>query len=200
MEMTDEDVRTAVLEFYYQSNIDNPNILHAPQFAANRLKIPWKKIVSACQLLSDEGFLKKQKDKYGERYRISSKGVSLFSPSRFVSSRPYSTLVVNQQGGISIVGNNGSIGTVSNNVMGSYQEIDKLIDLVVKSTLENESKLQLISEAEILKAELTKPQNDKSAIKKSWDAIKVGAGVINDSSDITQALLKISAFILPFMS
>lgn len=200
MEMNDEEVRIAVLEFFYIINKTNPNIFHAPQFAANRLKIDWRRVVSACQLLSDEGFLKKEKDKYGVKYRISSKGVARFSPSQFVNSRPYSSLVVHQNGGISIIGNSGNIGNVSNNVLETYQEIDKLIDLLVKSTLESNNKLQLVSEAEILKAELTKPQSDKSALKKSWDAIKIGAGVINDSSEVAQAILKIGAIILPLIS
>lgn len=197
--MNDDGIRKNILKFFFEHNEKRPYQLLPALFVGTQLRIPREKAVAAVQFLYDEGYLKREKDKFGAKYRISSKGVNHFGQSELSIKHPYSPMVINQTGGISIIGNEGSIGTVNQNTLQSFQEISKVVELISKSSLLDTEKLQMIGETESIRAELTKPNPDKGNLKRAWTILNKVATTINSSSEIIEALSNIAKLAAPFL-
>lgn len=187
-------IRTKVLEVFFVIYQDNPLQWTASSEIIKRLLTSKKTdILAAIEFLEDEQYVKIKKTATGrKRYKISTKGLNDFIPSKF-TSQSLSQVSVATNGGIFVFGDN--LGSIKQETVQSFEEINDLIRLIKNSTLSENNKRQLIGDAETIKVQLTKPQPDKSIIKKAWRALKE----VSNINDTIELLKTISEEIRPFL-
>ncbi len=70
-----------------------------------------------------------------------------------------------------------NFGTISQTIAEAINNITKLTQVISQSKLGEAEKRQLIGDIETIKAQLIKPNPDKSILQKSWGAIQVAATI-----------------------
>lgn len=70
-----------------------------------------------------------------------------------------------------------NFGTINQTIAEAVNNITKLTHAVSQSELSEEERRQLIGDIETIKAQLIKPNPDKSILQKSWDAIQVASAI-----------------------
>lgn len=86
-------------------------------------------------------------------------------------------------------------GTINQNTAEAIKKIAELMELVANSNLKENEKLQMIGDAEIVKASLIQPEPNKTILEKAWNGIQAASTV----SGAVQLIQLISTFVLPHL-
>lgn len=185
MNSTDDTIREIVLTYFYTLSKRDPHLwVSALSVIRNNASVPREQILGAIEFLSDERYLKIQKNKSRSQYKISVKGLEYFSPSKF-TSKHVSPISVTAQGGIFVFGDN--LGTIKQETVQSFDEITQLIKIILQSNLSDAKKREQIGDAETIKAQLTKPKPDPTIIQKAWESMQLLVS-LKDAIDVMKTV------------
>lgn len=70
-----------------------------------------------------------------------------------------------------------SFGTIDQTTAETIQKITELMELIGKSELADEQKMQLLGNAEIVKASIIQPHPDKNILQKAWDGMQAASTI-----------------------
>lgn len=207
-------IRERILEYLYQLNQDSRSpdgALAGIQKIQLSLKQSYqynqKNVASNLNYLIDRNWVLKQiktKDFTTEKgttvhpestkYRITADGIDYIEgPSKFENKQIFSNININHVSGVVVVGNSNSI------VNKNYEKLFNDLTTLQRKILENkkfddEQKLNISSDVESLKNQLSKTSPDKPIIKKLWSGIETSVTLAEFSS----LLSTISSAILSF--
>jgi len=189
MTPTDEELRTSILDFlkenYGSMNRDFPAVIIAvrvlnknPNFRAPNTR---QRIIAAIDFLYDHHQLKKRTEKGSEYFRLSGSAVQEFSPSQY-AQQPISPISINNYG---VFVNGSNYGQITQNTKEAFEIIDKIVSIISTAEVESEKKMELIANAETIRAQLMSPTPDADSIKKSWN-------ILNGAAQFGAALVTLS--------
>lgn len=193
--MNQEDkVRDAILKFLYEFNKEKAQWLTPPR-VVHRLKqggFDRHQVARGINFLKDEGFINKRVERAGgmsfEKIMISSKGVQLFEKSKF-TRKTFSTIALEGDNNVLVLGDN--LGSITQTKGISIDELNRLIEIVRKSALTEEKRMNLIGDVETIKSQLVKPNPSKSIIQTAWTTISA-ASTFSGAHDL---LLKVKTLL-----
>lgn len=191
---TADTTREKVLEYLYTRYQSSPTEQSTLQAIIKALfDIPKQDVIASIEFLVDEKYVKVLKTPTGrKRYKISTKGITYFSPSKFMT-KPASSISFNNKGGIYVFGDN--LGTIKQETVVSLEEITELIKVIYNTKLPQDKKRELIGDAETIRAQMTKPFPDKTIISKAWETMQSLTGVI----EAIQLLKSLKEIIGPYL-
>lgn len=88
-----------------------------------------------------------------------------------------------------------NLGTINQTTVNTINNVTKLTQLVSKSNLSEGEKRQLIGDIETIKAQIIKPEPDKTVLQKAWDAVQV----VSKIGGAAQLLEIIGKAVLPLL-
>lgn len=177
MEHTPDTTRETVLAYLYKRYQDSSTERFSLSSITRALITSDERDVSrAVEFLTDEKYLKEVRTPTGrKRYKISTKGISFFQPSKF-TNKSASSISFNNKGGIYVFGDN--LGTIKQETAASLEEITELIKVIYETKYSEEKKRELIGDAETIRAQMTKPHPDKTILTKAWETLQSLTGII----------------------
>jgi len=192
VEITDEELRTAILNYLKEKYLENP----VKDYGAGELAVAvhnehpsydLNKLTAAITFLWDQGKLAKRTLPRGdEYYRLSGDTVNEISPSQY-ARKPISSITINNSG---IFVNGANTGNINQNTKEVFETIDKLINVVASAEIENTKKMELVANAETIRAQITSPTPNTDIIKKAWEVVNnatlFGAAAVTVAPILTQ--------------
>ncbi len=198
-----DDVKKAVLETMKVFSENAPTAPQASAYITNLVRnnhgYERNVIEQAIIYLHDEGYLKSEKEGGINRYRLSSKGHQEFIPTKYKKTPISSTTINYQTGGIGIFGSGNNIGQVTQTTINNFTEVDKVINLINASNMEEDKKRDTILDADTLKNELAKSNPDQSMLVKVWEKIANSAKTVNNAIEIFKVLQVLYPFVKVFV-
>lgn len=133
---------------------------------------------------SKRGFDMKNETK---AYKISDTGIDhIEGESRYKKAGANWGINVTNINGVTILGNENIVNTQYSDL---YRELLNFSELLKKSVkIDDETKLNIISDVETIKSQLSKPSPDRGIIKKVWESIQ-NIVTINDLIDLTSKII-----------
>ncbi len=204
MNTNDEEIRIAIIDYLKARYLENP----AADFDSAQIALAIHKEHSTYELhrlegavvfLFDVGKLNKRILPRGDvYYRLSGDMVNEVSPSQY-AQHPISPVTIVNNG---VFVNGANYGQISQNTKEAFEIIDKIVGAISASGVENTKKMELVANAETIRAQLMSPTPDTDSIKKSWNilngAVQFGAALVNLSPLLMELANKLSP-ILPLL-
>jgi hypothetical protein len=195
VEKTDEELRIEIIKYlqdaygkssvqYFPASVIAARIFHRhPELQQQGIR---DRLISATYFLYDHGKLKKRTEKGQDLFRLSGSTVNDFSPSQY-ALKPISSMTINNYG---IFVNGANTGNINQNTKEVFETIDKLINVVATAEIENTKKMELVANAETIRAQITSPTPNTDIIKKAWEVVNnatlFGAAAVTVAPLLTQ--------------
>ncbi len=190
-----DNIRQAVLDMLYDEQRRHPQRIAG--WTANEISFRLRDINRAdvglaVEFLEGAGLLKAISDKSVKRYRLSSKAINRYQPSKF-QNKPFSSFQISGQNNIVVMGDN--LGDIEQKNTDGISDIDSLISLINNSKISQQLKIDAVSDLETIKAQLIKQKPDKSIVSKAWEGAQLTLNATSKIAAVSDSIEKVSHFI-----
>jgi len=119
-------------------------------------------------------------------YKISDKGIDCFEgPSQFQKFSPFSGINITNIQGMTILGDGNIVNAQYNDLYNSLNDLSG--EIKGSGSFTDEQKLNLVSEIETIKSQLSKGTPDKSILSRAWGKIKPLAEIASVAEFVEKA-------------
>lgn len=197
VEITDEQLRTSVLDYFKEKYRENP----LRDFGAGEVAVAvhaenptydLNKLTAAIIFLCDHGKLTKRTLPRGDvYYRLSGETVNEISPSQY-AQQPLSSMTINNYG---IFVNGANTGQINQNTKEVFEILDKLVNIITTAEVESTKKMELVANAETIRAQITSPTPNADIVRSAWNVVNnatiFGASAVTVAPILTELATKL---------
>lgn len=183
-----DDLRKTILRYFYNKHKQSRSLSRS-RLKISKIKADLKKdgmderqIAANLDYLIQTGWVHEITDSYQvatkgrvittqtKTYKISDKGIDHFEgPSQFQKQDPFGGINITNVQGVTVLGDGNVVHTRYNDLYDSLNDLSGAIKHSHSYT--DEEKLNLVSEIETIKSQLSKVAPDKGIVSRAWDKL-----------------------------